>query len=107
MDGIIAALAASLVVKLTDFFKLLLGKNYGSALRTIMAWGIGFIVAVLFKFADITAAVTVYGHRLGGLDFGSLVLVGLLIGSGGSVIYDFKRAVDNTDSASTTPKTIE
>jgi hypothetical protein len=60
-----------------------------------------FLVLLLGAEADATAGIVVPGLSapLGALDVASLLLVSLAGGSGGATLFNFRRAVDNHDSA--------
>lgn len=102
--AVLAALSA-LVVKVTDFLRLLAAtargeKGHGSAIVTQVAAWVGGIVAVwLAAHAGITEHLSAGDIVLGKLDGWSQVLAGMMVGSSGSLFVDAKQAVDGTDSA--------
>jgi hypothetical protein len=73
----------------------------GDGLSQIVLWVIAILVLVLAGQADVTSTLTLPGldGALGDLDFASYVVLGIIAGSTGSVVYDFTKAVDNTNSA--------
>jgi hypothetical protein len=60
-----------------------------------------FVVLLLGAEADATAGIVIPGLEqvLGDLDVASLLLVAVAGGSGGAQVFNFRKAVDNTDSA--------
>jgi hypothetical protein len=73
----------------------------GSAVTQVVVWAAAFGMLLLAGEASVTEGLIVPGlsEPLGELDFPSFVVLGLIAGSTGSVVYDFKKAIDNTDSA--------
>lgn len=67
----------------------------------LVVWVVAVAVMGLASMAEVTETFVVPGttQPLGDLDFWSLLIVGLMAGSGGSVVYDFRKAIDNTDTA--------
>lgn len=76
-----------------------------AAFTQLVVWAVAIGVIVLASLAEVTETFIVPGTTdpLGDLDLASLFLVGLIAGSSGSVVYDFKKAIDNTDTASEPP----
>lgn len=99
-----AVLLAALVWKVIDFFRGL--TNFSTQKSTVItqacAWVAGIIVIALAAHAQVAAGIVMPGFSqpLGDLDFGSVVLIGLVTASFGSTLVDVKQAIDNTDSAS-------
>lgn len=97
-----AAAIIALSVKLTDLGKYALAGNVRAAVTQIATWLAGILAVLLASSAGIAEGVELGGVVLDNLDFGSVVLLGVGLSSVGSVTYDVKRALDNTDSARTT-----
>lgn len=99
----IATLAAlsALALKVTSLLKYLTASHFREAVTTLIPWGAAFVVLLLGAEADATAAIVIPGlsQTLGTLDVASLLLVATAIGSTGSVAFDFRKAIDGTDSA--------
>lgn len=93
------AALAFLAMKLTSFLKFLTSGSYRDAVTQGVAWVAGAAVVLLVAASDFADGLALYGKNLGDLNFASCVVLGLLIGSGGSVIYDYKAARDNKDTA--------
>lgn len=94
----LAALVA-LVTKFTSLTKYLSGRDWNGVLTQAYTWAAGVVAAVLAAHASAMSGVAVNGVTLGSLDGASQVLLGLALGSLGSLAYDYKKAKDNTDSA--------
>lgn len=98
-----AVLFAALVWKVIDFLRLLTNlKHQTSAILTqLLAWVGGVVIVAVGAHAAVASNVVVPGTSLplGKLDFGSVVLVGLLVSSFGSVGVDIKQALDGSDSS--------
>jgi hypothetical protein len=104
MEVFTAATLAALVVKFTSVLKYLSSRAFREAATQVIPWVAGVLAVVLAAQADVSEGFIVWGQQaLGDLDFWSQVLAGIALGSGGSVVYDFKKAVDGTDSASEPP----
>lgn len=99
------AVLAALALKFTDFLKFVRVKDWNSVSTQAAVWVSGVVAVFLGSAADISAGVEVFGSFLGDLDIVSQILTGLSLGSVGSVLYDFKSALDGTDSAVTPPLT--
>jgi hypothetical protein len=95
------AVLAALALKVTDFLKYLTNRHWNSAITQGTVWLAGVLVVFLGASADLTAGIEVFGSALGDIDAASLLLLGLGLGSTGSVAYDFKAALDNSDTAIT------
>jgi glutamine amidotransferase PdxT len=99
MEPLTLIALAALVAKIVSVVKYAQARD-GAAVGTQLAvWGTGVGVIALAAQADVAASIEVVGTTLGALDFPSQILVGLSLGSFGSQVYDFKRAIDGTDSA--------
>lgn len=98
--AILAALALA-VNKTTSVVKWALNKDVNAVVTQIAVWVFGFVAVLLAAHADVTREIIVPGTvaPLGDLDTWSLVLLGWILGSSGSFIFDLKKAIDGTDSA--------
>lgn len=105
MDFVPLLAGLALVTKIVDFVKYL--ANYSEYRSSIVAqlsvWFGGIVVVFLLAGSDFSAGITVADLTLGELNVFSLILFGLSLSSTGSLVYDFKKARDNTDSALTPP----
>jgi energy-converting hydrogenase Eha subunit G len=93
----------ALIWQVVDFLRELANfrTQKSSAITQAAAWIAGVLVVVLAAHADVASALILPGtdQALGNLDFGSQVLVGLLVSSFASTGVDFKQAFDRSDSA--------
>jgi hypothetical protein len=96
----LAALAA-LALKLTSIVKYLTAGMFREATTTVVPWVAAFAVLALASQADATAALVLPGMKtmLGDMDMPSLLLAAPVLGSTASVVFDFKKAIDGSDSA--------
>ena len=93
---------ATLATKIIDVLKYLQARDWNGVFTQVSVWAAGVIVIFMAAQAQAFEGVQVpsIDQALGLLDFWSLVIVGLSITSLLSTVYDFKKAIDNTDSAS-------
>lgn len=99
MEAITFAVMAALALKLVDFVKFLKNKDVNSVVTQLAVWGAGVLIVFLVAASDFAVGLTVGDLSLNQLNWSSLVLVGLTLGSTGSVAFDFKKSFDNTDSS--------
>ena len=99
MEFVPVLVLGALVLKFTDFLKLVRAKDVSGTLTQLSAWGSGILGVTLFAHSDFAAGIPVGESTLAALNGWSLVLVGLSIASTAGVGYDFKRALDSSDSA--------
>jgi hypothetical protein len=73
----------------------------GDAFTQVVVWAFAIGTIVLASLAEVTETLVIPGTHdaLGNLDLPSLILVGLMAGASGSTVYDFRKAIDNTDTA--------
>lgn len=103
MEVFTLAMLGALVVKATGLLKLLRAKLYGDALTQLVAAGAGVAVTFLARASDVMADFDVEGVKLGTFDDATAVLFGLGLASAASYSYDWKKAVDGSDSAAEPP----
>ena len=93
------AVLVALVLKLTDLFKYAKNRDVNGAATIAFVWVAGFIGVWLFAGSAWADGLVFGEQRLDQLNLQSLVLVGFAIGSSAGVVFDFKKALDNSDSA--------
>lgn len=100
-EAISLVVLGTLAGKLVDFFKYVHAKDWNAVTTQAAVWVAGVIVIVLGANADAFQALVIPGmeSELGSLNTWSLLLIGLSLTSLISVVYDFKKAVDGSDSA--------
>jgi hypothetical protein len=102
MDQVALLLALAFAAdKVVSVLKGLAAKDWNLALTQILVWVIAFGVVCLAGAAEVTETYVPPGLNiaLGDLDFWSLLLLGIVVGSTGSIVFDFRKAIDSTDSA--------
>jgi hypothetical protein len=106
MEAITVATLIALVIKVVSVVKAI-GKDTNLVLTQALTWVVGAVILSLAATADLTAGLTPIegGPTLGELDMASIVLIGLAWASTASVVYDWKKARDNSDSAHEAPFT--
>jgi hypothetical protein len=104
MEVFSAATLAALVVKVTSVLKYLSAGKTREAITQLIPWLAGVVTVMVAAQANVSEGLVVFGElALGQLNVWSQILAGLALGSGGSLVYDFKKAVDNSDSAAEPP----
>lgn len=93
------------IVKLVSFFKYLSAKKWREVITQAIVWGSGLAAVWIFSLSKFTKSITIGdgGVTIGHLDTGAKILLGLTIASVGSFAYDFKKALDGSDSAGEPP----
>jgi len=94
---------ATLATKFIDFLKYLRNADWNGAFTQASVWLAGVVVIFLAAEADAFVGIELptLNVVLGDLDFASKIIVGLSITSLLSTVFDFKKALDGSDSAST------
>jgi cobalamin synthase len=101
--GVISAsfLLGALTLKLVDFFKYLRNSDWNGILSIALSWGAGIVAVWVFSKSQWGDEVKIGNESLDSLGDFSTILLGLIVPSIASVLYDAKKAIDRTDSAST------
>lgn len=91
----------ALVYAVINFLKEVTNKQVNAVVTQLITWVAGVVGVWLFSESDFGSAIAVgeTGYTLSNINFSSLILVGLTIGSLAMVAYDLKKAIDRTDSA--------
>lgn len=103
MEAISLVALVALMQKIVDTFKYITNKNINAFVTQFTAWLVGIVTVWLSTKADITENIEIFGQSFGSLNFGSIVLGGMIFSSAASVVYDLKTSRDNTDSAKMPP----
>ena len=105
MEAVSVALLIGLIWKIGDWFKLVTNKDWNGAITQLFLWVVGSVVLLVASAANAFQSLTVPGisEPIGELNTWSLILLGFTIASSGSVLYDFKKAIDGHDSAKQPP----
>lgn len=106
METVVSFLVlGTLAGKIVELFKYLKNGDRNGAFTLLSVWIAGIMVIFLGANADAFSALVVPGMEvpLGSLNWASLVLVGMSLTSFIAFGYDFKKALDNSDSAKQPP----
>ena len=93
---------AALVFAIINFVKYVKAGDTNGIVTQLSVWAAGVAVVLLVAQTDLATRIAVGDEPLSALNVWSLLFVGLTIGSTGTLLNDFKKAFDNTDSAHTT-----
>ena len=100
-------LFATLIWQVIDFLREVANfqAERSSVVTQLTAWVVGIAAVALGGQAAVTADLVLPGTglALGQLDFGSVVLVGLMASSLASSLVDTKQAIDKSDTSSKPP----
>lgn len=101
---IIFAGLAFAINKTVSVLKALFNREINTVVTQVVVWVVGFAGLSLAAHSAVTEGYALPGFTqpLGELDWGSLVLFSWILGGTGSFVYDFKKAIDGTDTASET-----
>lgn len=101
--GVLTAsvILGAFILKLVDFVKYLMKADWNGILTLGVTWVVGFIAVQIFIETQWGDEVTVGNDTLDQLSTMSKIVFGLAAPSIAAVLYDAKKAVDNTDTAST------
>jgi hypothetical protein len=102
----VGAVAASfifgaLVLKLMDFIKYARQSDWNGVFTLLIGWGVGVFAIWVIRLTEWDKEIKIGAQSLDELDWKSTVVLGFVATSVAAVVYDFKKAVDNTDTAST------
>jgi len=106
MEQVVALTAiAFLANKIIELLKYLRAKDWNAAFTLATIEVSGVIVMLIAAAAKVTETLVLPGtsEPIGTLDTASVVLLGLVMTSLSSTIYDFKKAIDGGDSAKQPP----
>lgn len=102
MEVFSLAILAALVGKAMTVIKAI-GKDWNMVITQVGVWVLGWLVALLAAHSTWGSELVIQNVSLGNMNAADLGFLGLAIGSGISQVYDFKKARDNTDTASEPP----
>lgn len=101
---VIGALVPALVLKFTDFLKGLTNRDWNKVVTQLVTWGGATLALFLAGATQWAGDIVIVGtQKLADYNFADTLLAGTAIGSVGSVVFDLKKAFDNTDSAAEPP----
>lgn len=96
--GSLVALAA-IIWKVTSFVKFALARQWSGVKAQLVAWLVATVVVFLAAQADVANGTMIGDLALSSLDWQSLVLLALTVGSTASVGYDILKGIDGSNSA--------
>lgn len=86
-----------------NFIRYALATDWPSVFSQLLAWAAGVAMTFMVAHTDLAAAFTFGSKDLGQISGGSQFLVGLAAASSISIVYQFTKAVDRTQSAAVPP----
>lgn len=92
------AILAAFIKKAVDFIRSLRGKDTNAIVTQIVAWLSGIVVVWLAAHVDFASAVEIANVQLDQMSLWTQAALGLLLGSGASIVQDTFKAVDNSQS---------
>ena len=95
------ALIAAVVKKFVDFVRQLRGKDTSAVVTQLLAWALGIVAVYLTANVDFASAVTFANTSLDQMGLWTQTVLGVLVGSVGSVGKDALKALDNTQTEAT------
>jgi hypothetical protein len=84
---------------LVNVIRYTLVTNWSSVFSQILAWAAGVVMTFIVAHTDLAPAFTFGSKNLSQISGGSQFLVGLAAASSISIVYQFTKAVDTTQSA--------
>lgn len=103
-SALVLALLAATINKLVDFTKYIKNKDTNGALTQIYVWAVGVVGVIVFVKSGLLDGVVLPYSDAPIDSYGTIAqaLIGFSAASVGSVVgVDFRKAIDNTDSAAT------
>jgi len=99
--AILLGMIGALAYKLVDFVKFLTNRDKNALITQAAAWIIGILVVVMSSLSNIFEGFVLPGMTtaINDLDVFSLVIIGMSLQSVMGITFDFKKAIDGSDSA--------
>lgn len=91
-------LLAALAKKVVDFLRQARGKDTSAVVTQLVAWVAGIVVVYLGAHVDFAGAINVANMSLDQMSLWTQTILGLVVGSVGSVGKDLLKALDNTQT---------
>lgn len=101
MGGVELATMAAVAKKFVDFIRQLRGRDVSAVLTQLLAWASGIVVVYLAAHVDFASAIEFANVQLDQMGLFTQTVLGVLVGSVGSVVKDGLKAVDNTQTEAT------
>jgi hypothetical protein len=99
--GLVALIA--IIWKVVDFCKFITNRDGNAAITQASVWLSAVAVALLAREAEPFSTIGVVGTTFGELSWPAIILFALGLGSTASGVVDFKKAFDQTGSATAPP----
>ena len=93
------AVLIALVIKITDLLKYARNKDVNGVTTILFVWIAGFVGVWLFANSAWSDGLVFGEKNLGSLNIASQILIGFAVGSSAGTVFDFKKALDGSDSA--------
>lgn len=103
MEFVEATLLLATVFALVNFLKFARNGDWNATLTQLIVWGSGFVVVWLGAQSRLLGAFAFNGITLRMLSTPDLLLVGVNIGSGGTLFNEYRKAKDDQDTSVTPP----
>jgi hypothetical protein len=94
-------LFGALVLKLLDFVKSCVQRDKNGVVTILTGWVAGVLAVLAFARTEFADELRVGDQALASLGVGSQIVFGLVATSVAGYLYDLKKAIDNSDTAST------
>lgn len=100
MEFVAVAGMASLVYAFGNFLKHVTNQEWNGVITQLVIWASGAGVVLLFGMTTFAEGISIGEHTLAGLSVVDKIVFGMTgLGSTTQVVYDFKKAVDHSDTA--------
>lgn len=96
MDIVGLVAIAATVMQLIGLIRHVRGKEWDAAITTVLSAAAGVGVLALFAQTQFAGTWEVEGITVGDMSGGTLIWVGIILGTGASTLHDTLRAVDST-----------
>lgn len=98
MGGVELATMAAVAKKFVDFVRHLRGRDVSAVLTQLLAWVSGAVVVYLAANVDFASSIEFANVQLDQMSLFTQTVLGVLVGSVGSVVKDGLKAVDNSQT---------
>lgn len=92
------AVLAAFIKKFVDFLRALRGRDTNAVATQLVAWVGGIVVTWLAAHINFASGIEVANVQLDHMGLWAQAALGVLLGSGASIVQDTFKAVDNTQS---------
>lgn len=99
MEVMLVLALGPLVYTFVIFVKNLTAQQWKPAITQAIAWLAGIGAVLMMAAAQFAGGISIGNTTLDKLDFWPKVLVGVLVASVVSMLHEFKKAIDRTDTA--------